>query len=153
MHICICFVLYFISMQIFDFLFKLTEEVLIFYLFLDILGTKLVCDVTGVGKFWKFGNLKIKIEFPVSKLICMQIFDFLFKLPEELLIFYLFLDILGTKLVTWRHRRGWILIIWKFKVQNQIPRVKINLYANFWLFIQTPWGINDILPIFGYFGD
>ena len=70
----------------------------------------------------------------MSKLVLMQIFTLLFKFPDELLIFLIFLGTLGPKLVTWRHARGQNLKILTFWHNNRIPDVKISLNANFYVF-------------------
>ena len=54
------------------------------------IGLNWLRDVTGVVKFWNFWNLNIIIEFPVWKLVRIQIFVFLFKFLQELLTFALF---------------------------------------------------------------
>ena len=68
----------------------------------------------------------------------MQIFTFLFKFLEELLI-------------TWGHARWQIFNKSKFRLHNWITRTKISLNANFHLFIQIARKIIDTLPILGYF--
>ena len=57
----------------------------------------------------------------------------------------------GIKFATWRHGRGQILKIGKFRLHNRIPRVKISLNANFQVVIRIFRGITDISPNLWHF--
>ena len=50
-----------------------------------------------------------------------------------------------------RHTRGFIFHIWKCVPHNRILPAKVNLNANFHLFIQIARRIIDTLPILGHF--
>ena len=137
-------------MQIFTVLFK-SREIIDILPILWYFGPKLILWRHTRARIFKCSKFGLYNRISSAKISLNANFHLSIQIPRGIIDILPILGYFGPKLVLWRHRRARVFKFSKFGLHNRIHPAKINLNANFHLFIQISRGIIDILLILGYF--